>query len=326
MCAAPRFPISDHCDGRRFFNPERHVNRSWFDVLRWKLTSRPAPWPASVALSSRPKPPAFVRDGTLRATWINHSTVLLETRWGNVLTDPVYGEKAGPWQRLGPKRAHAPGLPWEDLPPIDLVLLSHDHYDHCDLSTLGQLARRSLHTRAVTLLGNAPLLRRAGFGPERVTELDWWEAHELGESCYVRATPARHWSNRLSGGRNGRLWGGFYLHAGGRTVHYVGDSAYDPAMYRAVRQRCGSPDLALIPIGAYAPRWFMAEQHCNPAEAVRIHEDLGARMSLGIHWGTFQLTDEGRDDPPRELAAALEQAGLSAVAFRALAPGEPFTI
>lgn len=321
MPARRRFPVTDHCDGRRFFNPGEHVNRTWWDVLRWKFTSRPAIWPKEInppaPLPVAPAP----RDGTLRATWINHATFLVQTRFGNVLTDPVYSQRASPFQRFGPQRAHAPGIPWESLPAIDVILLSHDHYDHCDLPTLRRLAARFPAAKAVTLLGNGSLLRRAGFAADHITELDWWQAHVFHEGFHVRATPARHWSNRLSGSRNGRLWGGFFIQAGGRTAHFVGDTGYDPRMFKAVADRCGSPDLAMIPIGAYAPRWFMAAQHCNPAEAVRIHQDLGARRSIGMHWGTFQLTDEPRDEPPQALAAALAEMHVPEEAFQVLPPG-----
>ncbi len=326
MPAARRFPQSDHCDGRRFFNPGTHVNRGLLDVLRWKFTSRAADWPKSVPVPPPPTLAPAPQDGTMQATWINHSTVLLQTRWGNVLTDPVYSERVSPVTFAGPRRVHAPGIAWDDLPPIDVVLLSHDHYDHCDLATLRRLARRSPNTQAVTLLGNGPLLARAGFAAERIIELDWWQAHPFRDGFHVRATPARHWSNRLSGRRNHRLWGGFFLHAAGRTAHFVGDTGYDETMFKAVAEHCGSPDLALIPIGAYAPRWFMSAQHCNPAEAVRIHQALGASRSIGLHWGTFQLTDESRDEPPTALAEAVAAAGLADSAFQVIPPGRTIHI
>jgi L-ascorbate metabolism protein UlaG (beta-lactamase superfamily) len=314
------FPVSDHCNGRTFFNPKRHANRGWTDVLRWKLSSKPAAWPASVPVTPR-RPAPLTGSGGLAAHWINHATFLLQTHAGTVLTDPVFSDRVSPVGWAGPRRVHAPGIAFTDLPAIDVVALSHDHYDHCDLASLSRLAA-SHRPLAVTLLGNGPLLREAGFAPERIIELDWWGRHTTAAGLTVVATPARHWSNRLTGPRNGRLWGGFHFAAAGRTAHFVGDTAYDDAMFRAIRDRCGAPDLAMIPIGAYEPRWFMAEQHCNPEEAVKIHLDLAAKRSVGMHWGTFQLTDEAREAPVTALAAALTAAQLPAGAFRAIQPGE----
>ncbi|WP_221032219.1 MBL fold metallo-hydrolase [Actomonas aquatica] len=320
MASPARFPVSDHCDGRRFFNPRFHENRNWFDVLRWKFTSKGTKWPEEIDAPPQQPPPAPT-DGTLTATWINHATVLLQTRHGNILTDPVYSERCSPVSFAGPKRVHPPGVKWEDLPPIDLILLSHDHYDHCDAATLARFAAQPKPPLVITPLGNGALLRDFGFAADRIVELDWWEAHEISHGFHVRATPARHWSNRVTGGRNHRLWSGFFIQAGGRTVYYTGDTAWDEHMFGDVRERCGPPDLALIPIGAYEPRWFMAAQHCNPEEALRIHRTVGAGKSLGVHWGTFQLTDEGIDAPVKALAAARREIGVPEDLFRTLEPG-----
>ena len=314
------FPISDHCDGHRFFNPRRHEDRTWFDVLRWKRAAQPAPWPAQPP-HPRIQPSPLPADTRLAATWIGHATFLLQTHAGTVLTDPVFSRRVGPFNRLGPVRVRPPGIALEDLPAIDVVLLSHDHYDHCDHASLQQLWRRHAPL-AFTPLGNAPLLRAAGFSPERIISLDWWQSHTTPAGLTVTATPARHWSNRLSGPRNGRLWSGFHLRTPDTSVLFTGDTAYDDEMFVNIHTRLGPPDLALIPIGAYLPRWFMKEQHCDPAEAVQIHRDLGARLSIGMHWGTFPLTDDGFADPPRELAAALVAAGLPPAVFITPAPGE----
>lgn len=324
MAASPPFPQSDHCDGRRFFNPRQHINRTWLDVWKWRRTSRAQPWPATVHLPPQPPPPA-PGTGEVVCTFINHATFLLQSRAGNVLIDPVYSPCAGPFGRLGPRRVHPPGVEFDQLPPIDLVLLSHDHYDHCDLPTLRRLA--TLHQpEAITPLGNGGLLRRAGFSPDKVTELDWWQHHVGRGGITVTVLPARHWSNRLSGARNSRLWGGFYLRIGQQGIVNTGDTGYDPEHFVAVGQRLAPPDLAMVPIGAYEPRWFMAPQHCDPAEAVQIHRDLGARRSVAAHWGTFQLTDESREDPLESLAAARAAAGLDDTAFRVLLPGQSLVL
>ncbi|GAB5559482.1 MAG: hypothetical protein SynsKO_11290 [Synoicihabitans sp.] len=250
----------------------------------------------------------------------------MQTRHANLLTDPVFSERTSPVSWAGPKRVHPPGVALEDLPQIHVILLSHDHYDHCDAPTLRYFARSAHPPIVVTPLGNGRLLRRLGFPAERVIELDWWEAHEFKTGFHVRATPARHWSNRVSGGRNRRLWSGFFVHSGGRTFHHVGDTAWDDQFFAEIARRCGSPDLALVPIGAYEPRWFMKTQHCNPTEAVRIHQTLGASKSIGIHWGTFQLTDEGREAPLQGITQAREYLGVPEEDFVTLAPGASLTV
>ncbi len=318
MAAPAIYPVSDHCDGARFFNPRPPPDLGRHAVLRWKLTSRPARWPGNVPVFPV-KPPAHT--GGITATWINHSTFLLQTARGNILTDPVYSERTSPVSWAGPRRTHAPGIAFYDLPRIDLVLLSHDHYDHCDLPTLARIWKTHAPA-AITPLGNGPLLRAAGWAPEKITELDWWESQLTPSDLRVTATPAHHWSNRLRSARNRRLWSGFFLETGEATAHFVGDTGYDPSMFVFIRTRLGAPDLAMIPIGAYEPRWFMENHHCNPEEAVRIHHDLGSRLSLAMHWGTFQLTDEAREAPPQALTAALAHSNTPTNAFRVLSPGE----
>jgi len=316
-----RFPVSDHCDGRRFFIPN-YPSRGFRDVLRWKFTSQAAPWPRWVDLP--PAPPLPPRpSGGLVATYVNHATFLIQAPKVSILTDPIYSERPSPVPWLGPRRVHEPGVVFEKLPSIDVVLLSHDHYDHCDLPTLRRLAGRDAPL-AITPLGNGRLLRSAGF--TRVVELDWWQAHKLAEDCAVTLTPAWHWSNRLTLPRNGRLWGGFHVRMGGTAAYFTGDTGFDDSNFKRVRERLGAPDLAMIPIGAYEPRWFMAPAHCNPEEAVQIHLDLGARQSVAMHWGTFQLTDESREAPVEALAAALAEKGISKEAFRALSPGESLAV
>jgi L-ascorbate metabolism protein UlaG (beta-lactamase superfamily) len=199
-----------------------------------------------------------------------------------------------------------------------MVLLSHDHYDHCDLPSLRRLARRD-DPLVLAPLGHRPLL--SGAGLRRIIELDWWQSHACAPGVEVTLVPALHWCRRRPFATNIRLWGGFMVRAGGRLVYFAGDSGYAKGFFGEIGRRCGAPDLALIPIGAYEPRWFMKEAHMNPAEAVRVHLDVGAKRSLAMHWGTFQLADEGYEEPVRALEAALHAAGLAAADFCALAPG-----
>ena len=273
------------------------------------------PWPSSV--DTPPQRPAALGDASAVITFIGHSTFLIQTAAGNILTDPMYSTRAGPWNLFGPRRVRPPAVRFEDLPPIATILLSHNHYDHCDLRTLRRLARR-FDPLVVTPLGNAGLVRSAGV--RKVEELDWWEDAATA-GIPITLTPARHFSARTPFDRDRALWGGFVVQAGTRRIFFAGDTAYAP-FFPDVRARLGPFDVALLPIGAYEPRWFMQSVHMNPAEAAQAHLDLQPAQSIGMHFGTFQLTDEGIDDPVRALAQARQVHGVDAGAFRALAVGE----
>jgi L-ascorbate metabolism protein UlaG (beta-lactamase superfamily) len=307
---------SDHFNGKTFFNPGEASGPDFADLIRWKTTSRPAPWPEKVEVARRPAPPAPEGDG-LSATWIGQSTFLLRTAGLSFLTDPIFSERAGPFGWVGPRRVMPPAIALSELPRIDAVLLSHDHYDHCDLPSLRCLAARD-NCLFVAPLGHRGILESAGAA--RITELDWWESADAGEAK-VTLVPARHWCRRRPFATNVRLWGGFVIRAGGRLAYFVGDSGYHERRFAEIRERCGRPDLAMIPIGAYEPRWFMADAHMNPEEAVRVHRDVGARRSVAMHWGTFQLTDEGREEPVLALEAARQGED-----FTALEPGATVTV
>jgi L-ascorbate metabolism protein UlaG (beta-lactamase superfamily) len=310
-------PSSDHFDGERFFNPGASAGKSWSDVLRWWSTRRRKPWPRWRDRRAAPQLPAALSDGEGALTLINHMTFLLQLPELTLLTDPVYSQRPSPVSFIGPQRAHAPGVPFEQLPPVDLVLVSHNHYDHLDIPTLRRLARRFAPV-FVTGLGNGAFLREQGIA--RVIELDWWQ-QALLRGLRVSFTPAQHWSDRGWSNRNRTLWGGMWLQTGTHQIYFSGDSGYSP-LFAQLRARFGAPDLALMPIGCYEPRWFMCEQHMNPDDAVRAHLDLGARMSVGCHYGCFRLTDEGIDDPLLDLATALQKYGVGAERFRAPLPGE----
>jgi N-acyl-phosphatidylethanolamine-hydrolysing phospholipase D len=252
-------------------------------------------------------------DGEAAATWIGHSTVLLQLGALNVLTDPVFSQHAFPVQTLGPRRVMDPALPPDELPPLDVVLLSHNHYDHLDRPAVKQIARDHPQAQWIVPLGLGATIRR--WGGRDIVELDWWEQTEVG-ALRVTATPARHFSGRGLGDRNRSLWCGFALEGAGGRVLFAGDTAYHPE-FGAVGERCGPFDFVMIPIGAYDPRWFMKIVHVNPEEAVRIYQELiaphpgaASPLMLGIHWGTFRLTVEAMDEPPRRAAASWREAGL----------------
>ena len=279
------------------------------------LLERRTPWPRHIDVTTQ-RPPAL--DGAAAAvTFIGHSTFLIQTVEGNILTDPIYSKRAGPFNLAGPARVRAPAIAFDDLPPIAVVLLSHNHYDHCDLRTLRRLARK-FDPLLVTPLGNRALGRKAGL--RRIEELDWWQRSSVS-AVPVTATPARHFSARGPFDRNRALWSGFVLEAGGRRIYFAGDTA-QATFFAEIPRRLGAIDLALLPIGAYEPRWFMQAVHMNPAEAVDAHVALGAPETIGMHFGTFQLTTEGIDDPVRALADACRARGVAPGRFSTLGFGE----
>jgi L-ascorbate metabolism protein UlaG (beta-lactamase superfamily) len=305
-----RYPVSDHCDGRRFFNPGVQTDRGLGDLFRWWRTRETTPWPAAVAVAQRPAPTRDAPADRVTTTLIGHSTFLIQTGSIAILTDPVFTSHAGPWGRLGPKRVRRPAHSLDALPAVDIVLVSHNHYDHLQPASL-QEAEARFHPLFVTALGNRRHLHRIGL--RRVVELDWWGATKAS-GAEVVCTPAQHFSARGIGDRNRTLWGGFAVSMAEKTVYFAGDTGYGP-LFREIRSRLPPVDVALVPIGAYDPRWFMAPVHVNPDEAVQIHLDVGARVSIAMHFGTFKLTDEGIEDPPRRLARACEAAGLAPHAF-----------
>jgi L-ascorbate metabolism protein UlaG (beta-lactamase superfamily) len=312
-----RGPPSDHFDGLRFFNPgQADTDRSLGDMWRWQSANNRARWPAQVAVT--PTVPQTRRE-TLCVTMVGHATTLIQLAGLNILTDPMWSIRASPVQWAGPSRVTAPGVAFDDLPPIDLVLLSHNHFDHLDLPTLRRLIARD-NPRILTPLGNDTIVRRAS-PSARVEVGDWGDRFALADGGEVTIVRANHWSSRTGRDRRMALWGGFMLRLGGKLVYFAGDTGFGD-IFPAMRATFGEPDLALIPIGAYAPRWFMASQHCDPAQAVRIFEEVGARQAVAIHWGTWQLTDEPRDEPPRLLGEALAARGIAADRFAILHPGE----
>lgn len=250
-------------------------------------------------------PPAAVGPDKVAITFINQASFLIRLSGGVVLTDPIFSERCSPVSWAGPRRARPPGVALADLPRPDVVLLSHNHYDHMDLPTLRALQARDA-PRFVTMLGNSRTLARLGIV---ATELDWWQEVSVGKLS-ISATPARHFSARTPFDRNRALWGGFMVSGGAGKVLFAGDSGAGPH-WGDIRTRLGAPDVALLPIGAYEPRWFMAAVHMDPAEAVQAHLALGAGRSVGMHFGTFQLTDEAIDAPLVALEAARQQAGVN---------------
>ena len=312
------------------------VNKSRSDFFRWQYqrllddvpkppqTPTPTVAPDVAFIQANAKAPAMQP----AVTWIGHATMLVQADGLSVLTDPIFSERASPIQSLGPKRVHPPGLSIEQLPPIDVVVISHNHYDHLDKNSILALANRAPSaTLFIVPLGVKALFTELGI--TNVKELDWWDSINV-KGVEFNFTPVQHWSARGLGDRSQTLWGGWAVL--GSTMHWYfsGDTGYsqdfvDTQKRFAERQtsaKGGGFDLALIAVGAYEPRWFMKEQHVNPAEAVQIHQDLKAKRSVGVHWGTFALTDESLDQPPKDLAAARQAANIKDDDFFLLAIGQ----
>ena len=318
-------PVSDHFDGRRFFNPGGEPPRGIAQLLRWQLGEPGEPWPDSYPSPFPADRPPRRWDGPgVRVCFVGHATFLLQGGGLNVLTDPVWAQRASPFAFAGPRRHNPPGIAFADLPPIHAVLVSHAHYDHMDLDTIARLWARD-RPRIIAPLGNDAIIRAHGASIEVATG-DWGSTLPLGGSASATLVPVHHWSARGLGDRNHALWSGFVLRGLGATVFFAGDTGFDGGRpFRGVAERHGAPDLALLPIGAYEPRWFMAPQHMNPAEAVRGFALLGAPQALGYHWGTFKLTNEGVERPASDLAAALAAEGVDAARFQAARPGQIWT-
>ena len=306
---------------RNIFQPVEPMSaKSFFQVLKWRMTSQRVQWPDRIEITPA-KPTAKIDGKELRVTFVNHSTVLLQTNGLNILTDPVWSERASPFSFWGPKRVHAPGIAWNDLPKIDLVLISHSHYDHLDIATVKKLAM--LGDPLFVVPSGVDVLIRKRVGKARIQTMSWSDKIQINENLVVHAEPVQHWSARSLWDRNHTLWTGFVLDFPDGKIYYAGDTGYFTGkVFQNTHKRHGDMRFAIIPIGAYEPRWFMAESHVNPAEAVKIFKDIHAKSAIGVHYGTFQLTDEAIDAPVKALGEALKKAGIAPEEFRALNPGE----
>jgi L-ascorbate metabolism protein UlaG (beta-lactamase superfamily) len=316
-------PVTDHFDGTHFFDPNGSPPKKLSEVLRWQFGGRRQrqKWPEWVPSPYADAPPARVEGDMVRLSFVGHASWLIQTAGLNILIDPVWSARVSPFSWAGPKRHNDPGVAFDKLPDIDIVLVSHGHYDHLDLATLSRLAAK-FSPRVITPLGNDATMKDAD-AAIKAEAFDWQDRVALGNNVAVTLVPTRHWSARGVFDRNKALWASFVLETPAGKLYVVCDSGYgDGTHFRRVRDSHGPLRLAILPIGAYEPRWFMRDQHMNPTDAVKALADCGAEQALAHHHGTFQLTDESIEAPAEALAVALDEAKIARERFVALKPGQ----
>ena len=313
-------PPSDHFDGERFFDPDGVPPKSLADVLRWQFggNRQRVAWPEWAPSPDADTPPERVDGEKVRLSFVGHASWLIQTSGLNILVDPVWSQRASPFSFAGPKRHNDPGISFDALPKVDVVLVSHGHYDHLDIATLARLAAK-FSPRVITPLGNDVTMR----GAIKADAFDWQDRVELGNGVAVTLVPTRHWSARGLFDRNKTLWASFVLETPAGKIYIVCDSGYGEGKhFRRVAEAHGPLRLAILPIGTYEPRWFMRDQHMNPSDAVQALKDCGAQAALAHHHGTFQLTDEAIDAPAIGLGEALDEAKIPRERFAVLKPGQ----
>jgi L-ascorbate metabolism protein UlaG (beta-lactamase superfamily) len=320
IVSGPKYmgPVSDHFDGKKFINPGGVQAKGFREVLKWALNRKRGPWTEEKKFSYGPKPEARVDRG-IKITFVNHSTFLIQTNGLNILTDPVWSERTSPFSFIGPKRKRKPGIKFEELPVIDLILLTHNHYDHLDVDTVRKIYNEH-HPKIITPLGVKQFLQQNGISG--TGDLDWWDEYEVNNEIKIQATPAQHFSARGAFDRDATLWCGYVIKRQEGNIYFVGDTGYNDNTFQEIGARCSPIDVALIPIGAYKPNWFMSPIHCSPEEAVKIHIDLKSRQSIAMHYGTFPLADEGGEEPVNDLKEALQKNTIPLDKFIALKEGE----
>ncbi len=313
-------PVTDHFDGTRFFVRGVTRDKTRAELWRWLLGGGKHKWPL-YAPAFHDHPPTRVEGGVIRVSYVGHASFLIQTQGVNLLIDPVWAERASPFRFIGPKRVNEPGIALENLPALDAVLVTHNHYDHLDLAVLSKIADRH-RTRVLVPLGNDAIIRK--HDPHiRAEAHDWGARVEIAPGVAVHFEPAYHWSARGMRDHRMALWCAFVIETPAGSIYHVADTAWgDGKIFPAAREKHGDFRLAILPIGAYEPRWFMRDQHVNPEESVRIFQACGARQALAHHWGTFQLTNEAIDAPVLALHDAMDAAGLNRDLFVVRRPGE----
>ena len=288
--------------------------------MKWKLTSKPKEWKKHYDNKYKFQLEKVSSDSELIVTYINHSSFLLQLNGFNILTDPVFADVVGPLNLIGPSRVREPGILMKELPKIDIVVISHNHYDHLDIKSLEKI--NELHSPLFLIpFGDSELFLDNGIN--NIIEMKWWESAVINNDFKITFTPAKHASNRGIFDRNKSLWGSYLFNFKGKNIYFGGDTGYDNH-FKRIGDFAGHIEFSLLPIGAYEPRSIMRVVHTNPEEAVQAHLDLRSKLSIGMHFGTFQLTDEGIDDPVKDLIIAKKKHHISEQDFQILEIGKSY--
>lgn len=318
--SAPKYkgPISDHFDGSKFLNSGGAKAKGGLDVLKWLVNRKRGPWKKNTDEHYGKHPLGQFTDG-IRITFINHSTFLIQVDGLNILADPIWSKRASPFQWIGPKRMKLPGIKFEDLPHIHVVILSHNHYDHLDLQTM-RMVFGAHHPRIITPLGIKSFLDQQYI--TGATEADWWGEFELNNTVKIQLVPAQHFSGRGLLDRDATLWCGYVIKTSKGNIYFAGDTGYNKQLFQDIGSQCGPIKISLLPIGAYKPNWFMSPIHTSPEESIKIHLDVQSQSSIATHFGTFPIADDGLDEPVEALHSARRKYNLRPEEFLILKEGE----
>lgn len=325
LLAAPKYNAdnSNHFDGSKFVNPNDAGTHHYGDVLKWWLSGNDKGyWEKHTNGEVDQFSPAEENAKNPSITFINHATFLIRINGQNILTDPIWSNRASPYQWIGPKRMRSPGIAFEDLPAIDTVLISHNHYDHLDIHAVKRLHEKH-DPQFVVPLGVEQFLHEHGI--DKTIHLDWWEETQTEQELRVTAVPAQHFSGRGLFDRNKTLWCGYVLHTSLGNIYFAGDSGYGE-FFKEIGHRLGPMHTSMIPIGAYKPRWFMAPIHMSPEEAVLAHRDVQSQQSIAMHFGTFPMADDGMFEAVEDLEIARKSNNISEEQFRVLKEGKPLEL
>ena len=326
LLAAPKYieDESDHFDGKKFVNPDNAGTHHYGEVLKWWLGgNNKGPWETydREDLPNFPLPKASVSEEEYRITFINHATFLIQMDGQNILTDPVWSFRASPYQWIGPKRKQPAGIDFENLPSIDTVLLSHNHYDHLDIATVKRLKDR-FDPQFIVPLGVERYLHSQGI--DKTIRMDWWDKYGLGNKSKITSVPARHFSGRGLFDRNKTLWCGYVIESNAGTIYFAGDTGHGDFL-QEISQKFNAIETSILPIGAYKPRWFMEAIHMSPEEAVQAHKILQSNRSIAMHFGTFPMADDGMHEPIKDLQKALSNHRISEKEFLTLQHGDSYS-